>query len=199
MQVGRRGPRKRPQRGAGANSRTPAGRLLGQLQPVDGEAVGAATQAAALALALHVTLGLAHVGRLDLVAAVALGAELQPSVQVTPGGDCCEATAAATMETSGTGILTQCGDLGDRRAPGTMTTSLPSSLPDVLHSHTPMHLRSQARHVHIDTHLNTFSAQGTPHTPTHTPLTSWGPLPHPTLLLLPVYSNVSNIWQSPAL
>lgn len=74
-----------------ADSRTPAGRLLGQLQPVDREAVGAAAHAASLALALHVALCLAHVRRLDLVAAVALGAELQPGIQVTPGGGCCQA------------------------------------------------------------------------------------------------------------
>lgn len=72
--------------GGGANSRTPAGRLLGQLQPVDGQAVGATAHAGPLALALHVALCLAHVCRLDLVPAVALSAELQPGIQVTPRG-----------------------------------------------------------------------------------------------------------------
>lgn len=83
----------------GADSRTPAGGLLGQLQPVDGQAVGSPAHAAPLALAVHVTLRLAHVCRLDLVAAVALGAELQPSVQVAPGGGCCQAGVPATTET----------------------------------------------------------------------------------------------------
>ena len=92
----------RAERG-GADSRTPAGCLLGQLQPVDGEAVGATAHAAPLALAVHVTLRLAHVCRLDLVATVALGAELQPSIQVTPGGGCCQARVTATMENPGTG------------------------------------------------------------------------------------------------
>lgn len=85
----------------GADSRTPARRLLGQLQPVDGEAVGATTHAAALALAPHVTLGLAHVCRLDLVAAVALSSELQPGIQVTPGEGCGQAGVAAPMQTPG--------------------------------------------------------------------------------------------------
>ena len=76
---------------------------MGQLQPVDGQAVGSAAHAAPLALAVHVTLRLAHVCRLDLVAAVALGAELQPSVQVTPGGGCCQARVPAPMETPGEG------------------------------------------------------------------------------------------------
>lgn len=107
------------QRRAGADSRTPAGRLLGQLQPVDREAIGATTHAAPLALAVHVTLRLAHVRRLDLVAAVALGTELQPSVQVTPGRGCCQARAPATMETPGTGRFTQKGGLEDGRAMGT--------------------------------------------------------------------------------
>ena len=76
---------------------------MGQLQPVDGQAVGSAAHAAPLALAVHVTLRLTHVCRLDLVAAVALGAELQPSVQVTPGGGGCQARVPAPMETPGEG------------------------------------------------------------------------------------------------
>lgn len=74
------------QQWAGADSRTPSGRLLGQLQPVDGEAVDATTHAAPFSFAVHVTVRFTHVGRLDLVTTVALSAELQPSVQVTPGG-----------------------------------------------------------------------------------------------------------------
>lgn len=97
--------------GAGADSRTPARRLLGQLQPVDGEAVGAAAHAAALAFAPHVTLGLAHICCLDLVAAVALGTELQPGVQVTPGEGCGQAGAAATMQTPGLGDSKEVGGL----------------------------------------------------------------------------------------
>lgn len=78
----------------GADSRTPAGRLLRQLQPVDRQAVGTAAHTAALALALHVALGLAQVGRLDLVAAVTLSAKLQPGIQVTPTGGGCQAGRA---------------------------------------------------------------------------------------------------------
>lgn len=74
------------QQWAGADSRTPSGRLLGQLQPVDGEAVDATTHAAPFSFAVHITVRFTHVGRLDLVTTVALSAELQPSVQVTPGG-----------------------------------------------------------------------------------------------------------------
>lgn len=89
------GQRRAEQQRGGEDSRTPSGRLLGQLQPVDGEAVDAATHAAPLSFALHVTVRLAYVGCLDLVAAVALGSELQPSIQVTPGGgvgrSCCQA------------------------------------------------------------------------------------------------------------
>lgn len=109
------------QRGARADSRTPAGRLLGQLQPVDGEAVGTTAHTAPLALALHVALCLAHVCCLDLVAAVALGTELQAGIQVTPGGGCCQARAVATTKSPRTQKLTQSGDLGDGRALGTRT------------------------------------------------------------------------------
>lgn len=63
---------------------TPAGGFLGQLQAVDGEAVDPAAGVALLSLALHVALGFAGIGRLDLVPAVALGPEFQPRVQVTP-------------------------------------------------------------------------------------------------------------------
>lgn len=87
---------------------------MGQLQPVDGQAVGSPAHAAPLALAVHVTLRLAHVGRLDLVATVALGAELQPSIQVTPGGGCCQAGVPAPMETRGKGRESWPG----RRSPG---------------------------------------------------------------------------------
>lgn len=92
-----------PQQRGGANSRTPAGGLLGQLKPVDGEAVDPATHAAPLSLAVHVTLCVAHVGRLDLVATVALSAELQPSVQVTPGGGLLSGRAVWTGRPRGTG------------------------------------------------------------------------------------------------
>lgn len=42
-------------RGGGADSRTPSGRLLGQLQPVDCETVDATTHTAPLSFAFHVT------------------------------------------------------------------------------------------------------------------------------------------------
>lgn len=123
--AGRRGT---PERGR-ADSRTPARRLLGQLQPVDGEAVGATAHAAALALAPHVTLGLAHVCRLDLVAAVALGSKFQAGIQVTPGEGCGQAGAAATMQTPGTGRLRGMGGLRGPGPPGPPPAFIPTHLP----------------------------------------------------------------------
>lgn len=60
--------------------------LLAQLQPVDGQPVGSSAQVALLSFALHVAFALRGVGRLDLVAAVALRSELQTGVHVTPWG-----------------------------------------------------------------------------------------------------------------
>lgn len=110
-----RDPQARQQR-VGKDSRTPSGRLLGQLQPVDGEAVDAATHTARLSFALHVTVRFAHIGCLDFVAAVALGAELQPSIQVTPGGrgwgEAAVRQGDSTRETPGD---RRHGDQGGRR------------------------------------------------------------------------------------
>lgn len=65
---------------------TSPGRLLSQLQPVDGQPVHTSADVALLPLALHAALRLAHVHGLDFVSAVAFGPELQPCIQVAPGG-----------------------------------------------------------------------------------------------------------------
>lgn len=139
--------------GAGADSRTPARRLLGQLQPVDGEAVGAAAHAAALAFAPHVTLGLAHICCLDLVATVALGTELQPGVQVTPGEGCDQAGAAATMQTPGLGDSKEVGGLWGSGPPRDHPRpSSPYTYPrghTVSYGHPPYTLQHMA---HLTTH-----------------------------------------------
>lgn len=64
---------------------TAACRLLAQLQPVDGQPVGSPTQVAFFSFTFHVALTLGSIGRLDLVAAVALGPELQTSIHVASG------------------------------------------------------------------------------------------------------------------
>lgn len=64
---------------------TSPGRLLGQLQAIDGEAIDPTARVAPLPLAFHVALRLAGVGCLDLVPTVALGTEFQPCIEVSPG------------------------------------------------------------------------------------------------------------------
>lgn len=66
---------------------TAARRLLAQLQPVDGQPIGSSAQFALVSSAFHLAFAIGSVGRLDSVAAVALGPELHTGVHVASGGE----------------------------------------------------------------------------------------------------------------
>lgn len=65
---------------------TAAGWLLAQLQPIDGQSVGSSAHVALLPLTLHAAFAVGDVGRLNLVATVALCSKLQACIHVSSSG-----------------------------------------------------------------------------------------------------------------